>query len=70
MKANHNHIRDIVLLGSAVLAVSKVLNLKANHNASSPMWRKSYAVLAVSKVLNLKANHNMGAVFLFVAVLY
>ena len=38
----------------AVLAVSKVLNLKANHNGANT---DSIAKL-VSKVLNLKANHN------------
>ena len=38
----------------AVLAVSKVLNLKANHNEAfiNKMRR------LVSKVLNLNANHN------------
>ena len=43
----------------AVLAVSKVLNLKANHNVLPRTVRKVSAVLAVSKVLNLKANHNV-----------
>ena len=40
---------------AAVLAVSKVLNLKANHNEAfiNKMRR------LVSKVLNLKANHNL-----------
>ena len=42
----------------AVLAVSKVLNLKANHNRLLDMLGYGFAVLAVSKVLNLKANHN------------
>ena len=42
----------------AVLAVSKVLNLKANHNSSGLLVMWGEAVLAVSKVLNLKANHN------------
>ena len=40
--------------GQAVLAVSKVLNLKANHNR----WRNLTTLGSVSKVLNLKANHN------------
>ena len=43
---------------TAVLAVSKVLNLKANHNDSPIGSVEVKAVLAVSKVLNLKANHN------------
>ena len=43
----------------AVLAVSKVLNLKANHNNLISTSRGRDAVLAVSKVLNLKANHNI-----------
>ena len=43
---------------SAVLAVSKVLNLKANHNKANVSGIVDAAVLAVSKVLNLKANHN------------
>ena len=43
----------------AVLAVSKVLNLKANHNNRSIQLHSCAAVLAVSKVLNLKANHNI-----------
>ena len=42
----------------AVLAVSKVLNLKANHNQVVALPWYLHAVLAVSKVLNLKANHN------------
>ena len=42
----------------AVLAVSKVLNLKANHNRLQEDMFSFCAVLAVSKVLNLKANHN------------
>ena len=42
----------------AVLAVSKVLNLKANHNNETRASLNQSAVLAVSKVLNLKANHN------------
>ena len=42
----------------AVLAVSKVLNLKANHNERGIPIDRVNAVLAVSKVLNLKANHN------------
>ena len=42
----------------AVLAVSKVLNLKANHNSPMCLTTLRQAVLAVSKVLNLKANHN------------
>ena len=42
----------------AVLAVSKVLNLKANHNQGLRQEQAGGAVLAVSKVLNLKANHN------------
>ena len=43
---------------NAVLAVSKVLNLKANHNSPTTRYSVTTAVLAVSKVLNLKANHN------------
>ena len=43
---------------AAVLAVSKVLNLKANHNRNNLYSLREAAVLAVSKVLNLKANHN------------
>ena len=49
----------------AVLAVSKVLNLKANHNQRSDMGYKDYAVLAVSKVLNLKANHNLSVCYVY-----
>ena len=45
-------------LSGAVLAVSKVLNLKANHNIVGVLDHAKHAVLAVSKVLNLKANHN------------
>ena len=47
----------------AVLAVSKVLNLKANHNYIGRRNETNIAVLAVSKVLNLKANHNARASF-------
>ena len=54
MKANHNNVRRPDGAVIAVLAVSKVLNLKANHNEAfiNKMRR------LVSKVLNLKANHN------------
>ena len=53
MKANHNTIMCVAIDGSAVLAVSKVLNLKANHNVVSKGSNLRQAVLAVPKVLNL-----------------
>ena len=58
MKANHNENDSSYFMTTAVLAVSKVLNLKANHNDSYGYVIFTQAVLAVSKVLNLKANHN------------
>ena len=44
----------------AVLATTKVPNLKANHNIADLELRLSIAVLATTKVPNLKANHNKG----------
>ena len=58
MKANHNAFGELHEAIEAVLAVSKVLNLKANHNTGDICPSCQAAVLAVSKVLNLKANHN------------
>ena len=55
---------------AAVLAVSKVLNLKANHNSWVKLRKKGGAVLAVSKVLNLKANHNALLMVIFRLPLY
>ena len=43
---------------SAVLATTKVPNLKANHNANITDTIRTPAVLATTKVPNLKANHN------------
>ena len=43
---------------SAVLATTKVPNLKANHNIAPIALFALIAVLATTKVLNLKANHN------------
>ena len=42
----------------AVLATTKVPNLKANHNAGANILGGLFAVLATTKVPNLKANHN------------
>ena len=42
----------------AVLATTKVPNLKANHNQSQDNDIPFPAVLATTKVPNLKANHN------------
>ena len=42
----------------AVLATTKVPNLKANHNYWSYADKYASAVLATTKVPNLKANHN------------
>ena len=53
---------------NAVLAVSKVLNLKANHNNIANPITSPSAVLAVSKVLNLKANHNT-IIFLSISIM-
>ena len=55
---------------TAVLAVSKVLNLKANHNTIISFALYAVAVLAVSKVLNLKANHNIDEVAVDDTLLY
>ena len=43
----------------AVLATTKVPNLKANHNRVFARTTGVYAVLATTKVPNLKANHNL-----------
>ena len=42
---------------SAVLATTKVPNLKANHNMRAESSRSVLVVLATAKVPNLKANH-------------
>ena len=42
----------------AVLATTKVPNLKANHNTADSVTELKLAVLATTKVPNLKANHN------------
>ena len=42
----------------AVLATTKVPNLKANHNRAIMLPSFALAVLATTKVPNLKANHN------------
>ena len=44
---------------SAVLATTKVPNLKANHNRAIAGLMPASAVLATTKVPNLKANHNL-----------
>ena len=43
---------------AAVLATTKVPNLKANHNVRCFFRHDGRAVLATTKVPNLKANHN------------
>ena len=45
----------------AVLATTKVPNLKANHNIIPEVVNYEVAVLATTKVPNLKANHNVTA---------
>ena len=70
MKANHNYGSEGSSMTAAVLAVSKVLNLKANHNSWVKLRKKGGAVLAVSKVLNLKANHNALLMVIFRLPLY
>ena len=52
----------------AVLATTKVPNLKANHNYVTEYVRKHKAVLATTKVPNLKANHNALGIAPMVAV--
>ena len=47
-----------MLLTTAVLATTKVPNLKANHNFNLLEGIEDNAVLATTKVPNLKANHN------------
>ena len=42
----------------AVLATTKIPNLKANHNNLDPNKLLPEAVLATTKIPNLKANHN------------
>ena len=42
----------------AVLATTKVPNLKANHNSVYSSPPLAQAVLATTEVPNLKANHN------------
>ena len=58
MKANHNIVYSVNEVVPAVLATTKVPNLKANHNYLSIRPLKMTAVLATTKVPNLKANHN------------
>ena len=48
------------MLSAAVLATTKVPNLKANHNWQVTLLTPNVAVLATTKVPNLKANHNHG----------
>ena len=48
----------------AVLATTKVPNLKANHNWQGLLQRGGEAVLATAKVPNLKANHNGNTIHL------
>ena len=45
-------------LTCAVLATTKVPNLKANHNKLDNKQTEELAVLATTKVPNLNANHN------------
>ena len=49
---------------SAVLATTKVPNLKANHNETRSGEQTSQAVLATTKVPNLNANHNGNTIHL------
>ena len=48
----------------AVLATTKVPNLKANHNYQQVIFERKGAVLATTKVPNLKANHNGNTIHL------
>ena len=48
----------------AVLATTKVPNLKANHNGELGVVGGSIAVLATTKVANLNANHNGNTIHL------
>ena len=48
----------VYVLPIAVLATTKVPNLKANHNELVDAVLDGGAVLATTKVPNLKANHN------------
>ena len=48
----------------AVLATTKVPNLKANHNHLEGGTQLARAVLATTKVPNLKANHNDNTIHL------
>ena len=55
---------------NAVLATTKVPNLKANHNKDTIINELLNAVLATTKVPNLKANHNRPAAVVAVPELY
>ena len=54
----------------AVLATTKVPNLKANHNLLMDVLLRVKAVLATTKVPNLKANHNKSTLLIVVLMLY
>ena len=51
----------------AVLATTKVPNLKANHNSVRDNRSNAHAVLATTKVPNLKANHNIAKLILILS---
>ena len=57
-------------LRTAVLATTKVPNLKANHNKLSRWIVTITAVLATTKVPNVKANHNVVATYHSFTALY
>ena len=58
------------MLTNAVLATTKVPNLKANHNTSIREMIMKAAVLATTKVPNLKANHNKPLLLVLCLLLY
>ena len=57
-------------LRTAVLATTKVPNLKANHNKCLYWLSVETAVLATTKVPNVKANHNVVATYHSFTALY